>query len=108
MGFADPPSPTGEQRFTSAGGENEWETFTLSEPADIDSSFELIAVTGPRFANVPDYPALRVIDFQVVGERFDNSPGYFNVRLYESTLSIAANLAWPSLHACVVRSSGCL
>ncbi|CAM9212730.1 unnamed protein product, partial [Laminaria digitata] len=67
------------ERFTSAGGENEWETFTLSEPAAIDNSFELIAISGPTFDNKPDYPALRVVDFQVVGERFDNGPGFFNM-----------------------------
>lgn len=68
------------QTFTSAGGDNEWETFTLSQPTDVIGGFEIFAVSGPTFASVPDYPALRVVDFQVVGEPEDNGPGYFNVR----------------------------
>lgn len=80
------PAPTTRaQRFTSAGGANEWETFTFAE-TDIPRShtgFTIVAVSGPTFANVPDYPALRVVDFQVVGERVDNGPGYFNVRPHE-------------------------
>lgn len=39
-------------------------------------------MSGPTFTNVPGYPALRVVDFQVVGERVDNGPGFFNVRRY--------------------------
>lgn len=42
--------------------------------------FEIIAVSGPTFANKPEYPALRVVDFQLVGEPKDNGPGYFKVR----------------------------
>lgn len=70
------------QSFTSAGGENTWETFTLSEPAEISggSSVRLTAIKGPTFAHKPDYPALRVVDLQVLGERSVKGPGYFNVR----------------------------
>eukprot|EP00904_Undaria_pinnatifida_P008258 jgi/Undpi1/4562/HiC_scaffold_18.g07916.m1 len=72
---SDVPTET----FTSAGGDNEWETFTLSQPTDVIGGFEIFAVSGPTFASVPDYPALRVVDFQVVGEPEDNGPGYFNM-----------------------------
>lgn len=62
------------QRFTSAGGENEWETFALTDPAD--DLLYITAVEGPTIAN---YPALRVADFQLVGELII-TPGVFNVR----------------------------
>eukprot|EP00904_Undaria_pinnatifida_P008259 jgi/Undpi1/4563/HiC_scaffold_18.g07917.m1 len=69
------------ESFTSAGGENTWETFTLSEPAEISggSSVRLTAIKGPTFAHKPDYPALRVVDLQVLGERSVKGPGYFNM-----------------------------
>ncbi|CAM9220801.1 unnamed protein product [Pylaiella littoralis] len=61
--------------FTSAGGEKMWETFTLSDTALYDLS--IAAVTGPSFENFPDYPTLRVVDFQVVGELTNyNDDGY--------------------------------
>lgn len=65
------------ERFTSAGGKNEWETFTFSEVGD--GSFSIIAVSGPTFANKPGYPTLRVVDLQVVGELVGNGPGYFKM-----------------------------
>ncbi|CAM9500688.1 unnamed protein product [Scytosiphon promiscuus] len=66
------------EEFTSAGGEKQWETFTLSSPVEMDYSFEIVAISGPSFDNVPDYPTLRVVDFQVVGELIE-TPGLINV-----------------------------
>lgn len=63
-----------------------WETFIFSEPATVFGSFRIEAVEGPTFADKPDYPTLRVIDFQVVGER-NKSPGYFDVRFMYATVS---------------------
>lgn len=65
------------QRFTSAGGGNRWETFTLSVPGD-SSRVYITAVEGPVFAHKPNYPTLRVADLQVVGEVI-NMPGVFEV-----------------------------
>lgn len=67
------------QEFTSAGGEREWETFTFSNPITVSYSFEIVAVSGPSFDDKPDYPTLRVGDFQVVGE-LTKDPGVINVR----------------------------
>lgn len=65
------------KRFTSAGGRNEWETFTLSAPGD-SSRVDIAAVDGPVFPNKPKYPKLRVADLQVVGEVI-TTPGVFKV-----------------------------
>ncbi|CAM9327321.1 unnamed protein product, partial [Hapterophycus canaliculatus] len=78
----------GSEEFTSAGGEKEWETFTFSNPITITSSFEIVAVSGPSFDHKPEYPTLRVVDFQVVGELIDY-PGVINV--VSTTL-----VAWPT------------
>ena len=48
----------------------------------METRLEIIAVSGPTFDNKPKYPALRVVDFQVVGEPFDNGPGFFKVRRF--------------------------
>ena len=72
--FVGPP-----QIFTSAGGNNIRQTFTLSEPVP-RSTFDIVAVSGPTFVSFPEFPALRVVDFQVVGELEDNGPNHFNVR----------------------------
>ncbi|CAN0508640.1 unnamed protein product, partial [Ectocarpus sp. 8 AP-2014] len=64
--------------FTSAGGPKTWETFTLATPAEVDYGLEVVAVTGPTFDHIPDYPALRVVDLQVVGE-LRKEPGYIDV-----------------------------
>lgn len=65
------------QRFTSAGEANVWETFTLSDIAD--NMMFITAVEGPTFASDPDYPALRVADFQLLGELIE-TPGILRVR----------------------------
>ncbi|CAN0345437.1 unnamed protein product, partial [Ascophyllum nodosum] len=54
------------QRFTSAGGEKTFETFSISTPSIDD--IEIVAVEGPTFENKPSYPTLRVVDFQILGE----------------------------------------
>lgn len=54
------------------------ETFTLSAPAEVDSFVYITAVSGPTFESQPDYPTLRVIDFQIVGE-IKKDPGHFEV-----------------------------
>lgn len=74
------------QTFTSAGSDNVWETFTIAEPIAI-RDFDIIALSGPTFTNFPNYPALRVVDFQVVGQLPANTPGYFNVRRRGSSRS---------------------
>lgn len=53
-----------------------WETFTLTDIAD--DLIYITAVEGPTLTDFPDYPALRVADFQLVGEVIVN-PGFFNV-----------------------------
>ena len=57
-----------------------WETFTFATPSIGNSEFTITAVSGPSFLNVPDYPTLRVVDFQVVGEPIARDPGYFEVK----------------------------
>ncbi|CAN0223077.1 unnamed protein product, partial [Pylaiella littoralis] len=59
-------SETTTDEFTSAGGKKTWETFTLSGICVDD--LEIMAGSGPTFEDYPDYPALRIVDFQVVGE----------------------------------------
>ncbi|CAM9499220.1 unnamed protein product [Ectocarpus sp. 4 AP-2014] len=66
------------EEFTSAGGPKTWETFTLATPAEVEFGLEVVAVTGPTFNHIPDYPALRVVDLQVVGE-LRKEPGYIDV-----------------------------
>ncbi|CAN0147040.1 unnamed protein product, partial [Ectocarpus fasciculatus] len=66
------------EEFTSAGGAKTWETFTLSTPVGPEDRIEIVAVSGPTFANKPDYPALRVVDLQVVGEP-SKEPGFIDV-----------------------------
>lgn len=56
----------GVETFTSAGGERRWETFELSQPRFV-WSFRLIAIEGPDVPGYPDYPALKVGDFEVLG-----------------------------------------
>lgn len=68
-----------------------WETFTISEPMAV-RDFDIIAVSGPTFDNFPNYPALRVVDFQVVGELPDSGPGFFNVRRYEGSVGRGKDL----------------
>eukprot|EP00904_Undaria_pinnatifida_P008263 jgi/Undpi1/4567/HiC_scaffold_18.g07921.m1 len=78
------------ETFTSAGTDNAWETFTLSVVAyDVDE-IEIIAVSGPTFANHPNYPALRVVDLQIVGERFFLGAGYF-------TMATTTMTEWPGV-----------
>lgn len=74
------PAPTNTQEFTSAGGPKTWETFTLSVPGFSRGSVELFAVEGPTFVRFPDYPTLRVVDFEMVGELITDGPGHFEVR----------------------------
>ena len=66
-----------EQRFTSAGGEKTFETFSISTPSIED--IEIVAVEGPTFENKPSYPTLRVVDFQILGE-ISKPSGTFDVR----------------------------
>ena len=56
-----------------------WETFTFATPSIGNDEFTITAVSGPTFPNVPDYPTLRVVDFQVVGVPIATDPGYFEV-----------------------------
>lgn len=56
----------GVETFTSAGGERRWETFELSQPRLV-RSFNLVAIEGPDVPGYPDYPALKVGDFEVLG-----------------------------------------
>lgn len=65
--------------FTSAGGANTWETFTLSEVSNERNQLTITAVSGPSFVNVPDYPTLRVVDFQIVGEPVAKPVGEFQM-----------------------------
>lgn len=51
----------------------------MATPAEVNYGLEVVAVTGPTFDHIPDYPALRVVDFQVVGE-LRKEPGYIDVR----------------------------
>eukprot|EP00904_Undaria_pinnatifida_P008254 jgi/Undpi1/4559/HiC_scaffold_18.g07913.m1 len=67
------------EEFTSAGGKRMWETFTFATPSIGNNEFTITAVSGPSFLNVPDYPTLRVVDFQVVGEPIARDPGYFEM-----------------------------
>ncbi|CAN0272345.1 unnamed protein product [Ascophyllum nodosum] len=55
-----------KQRFTSAGGEKTFETFSMSTSSI--TQIEIVAVEGPTFENKPSYPTLRVVDFQILGE----------------------------------------
>ncbi|CAN0009638.1 unnamed protein product [Ectocarpus sp. 12 AP-2014] len=66
------------EEFTSAGGPDTMETFTLSAPVDVESFVYITAVSGPTFESQPDDPTLRVIDFQIVGE-IKKDPGHFEV-----------------------------
>lgn len=43
-----------------------------------------MAVSGPAFASVPDYPTLRALDLQFVGELVDDGPGDFSVSVGEA------------------------
>lgn len=83
------------QRFTSAGGERMWETFSLPEPIEI--RFLLItAVEGP--ADVPSgYPTLKVGDFRVVGDTTESPAGTFQV-----------SKKWRSLSVRVMNTDVCL
>eukprot|EP00904_Undaria_pinnatifida_P008260 jgi/Undpi1/4564/HiC_scaffold_18.g07918.m1 len=67
------------EAFVSAGGKKAWETFTFSSPALVEQSVSLVAVSGPAFASVPDYPTLRALDLQFVGELIDDGPGDFSM-----------------------------
>lgn len=78
--FCLPPAPLlPSKEFTSAGGANTWETFTLSEVSNERNWLTITAVSGPSFVNVPDYPTLRVVDFQIVGEPVAKPVGEFQV-----------------------------
>lgn len=55
--------------FTSAGGERQWELFSLSEARAL-SSFDIVATGGP---DVAGYPALKVGDFEVIGEPVEDA-----------------------------------
>lgn len=52
-----------KQTFTSAGGTSQWETFTLSQEAEI-SRLDIVAVEGPD-----GYPVLRILDLRIFGTR---------------------------------------
>ena len=52
----------------------------MSEPGYANFGLEIFAVEGPKFVRFPDYPTLRVVDFEIVGDVRDEGPGYFEVR----------------------------
>lgn len=58
------------QRFTSAGGDEQWEDFVLPETVIINQVI-VVAVEGPV---QEDQPALRVTDCQVLGEHISSGP----------------------------------
>ena len=51
----------------------------MSQSAPETSALRFVAVSGPSFDNFPDYPTLRVVDFQVVGEPTERPRGHFEV-----------------------------
>lgn len=70
----------------------------MSESVVMHGRIEITAVSGPTFANKPDYPALRVVDFQVVGELENNGPGYFKVRRRSADSFIEVKACLKPLH----------
>ena len=89
-----------EQRFTSAGGEKTFETFTLSAPSIDD--IEIVAVEGPTLENNPSYPTLRVVDFQILGE-ISKPSGTFDVRrTFAYPLGGKARLSTAPIHSMCV------
>ena len=63
----------------------------MSGTPAVGDRVEINAISGPRFFNFPEYPALRVVDFQILGELEDNGPGFFQVR-YEGRVSRSRSL----------------
>ena len=51
----------------------------MSQSAPETFRLRFFAVSGPSFDNLPDYPPLRVVDFQVVGEPTVRHRGHFEV-----------------------------